>query len=553
MVDFYWPTRLLILRFLSFRTRIILFCTILLVLVQGIAFLLVNNYNTIVAERAENQQLETAKRVFLNVLDENIAKFTNTATVIASDFGLRSAIATRDLATIRSALRNHSARIGADIAMVFGLENQCLVDTNDLDVKQTTKSLVNLMDIADTQGKASGLVVIDNNAYQVTVTPVMAPDLIAWVVLGFAIDDKLANFLLGLTGVHISFFSIDNGNLTLNSSTLSQADRSILYNKLLNNDASSESDSLVSPLMEGYVSRIIKLTNTGTSHIIAILQKPNRESLQHLKQLKQLLIWLLLGSILASMIGAFLIAQRVAKPLNMLADVAIKINTGDYSQAANIAERDEIGLLAESFNQMRDSITVLLRLAYRDVLTNLPNRAMFGDRLEQAYKLAKRSNNHFTLIMIDLDLFKIINDTYGHDAGDLVIKTIGDRLKSVLRESDTIARLGGDEFAMILMTNNPQIIKAVTNKIIDAIAQPISYDKYNLSVGCSIGAAIYPQHGDDTVTLMRHADIAMYEAKRNKVDMVVIYKPEYELSLDSAKNTGLELDNTTKNADSRCF
>jgi diguanylate cyclase (GGDEF)-like protein len=155
--------------------------------------------------------------------------------------------------------------------------------------------------------------------------------------------------------------------------------------------------------------------------------------------------------------------------------------------------------------------------------------------------------------MIDLDLFKIINDTYGHDAGDLVIKTIGDRIKSVLRESDTIARLGGDEFAMILMTSNPQIIKAVTDKIIDAIAQPISYDKYNLTVGCSIGAAIYPKHGDDTVTLMRHADIAMYEAKRNKVNMVVIYKPEYELSLDSAKKNASELDNTTKNADSRCF
>ena len=532
------------MRFLSFRTRIIIFCTILLVLVQGIAFLLVDDYITGDAKKGENQQLETAKRVFLNVLHENVTKFNDTAAVMASDFGFRGAVATRDLATIRSALQNHSARIGADIAMVFGLDNQCLVDTTGLDTMQTTKSLAGLMQVANTEGKASGLAVIDNNAYQVTVAPVLAPELIAWVVLGFTIDNKLAKFLLDLTGVHVSFLSIDEGKLILNASTHSVDDLAILHKELSKRDIVDNPVSFTNPLMEGYVSRVTYLTNTDSSNIIAVLQKSNRDSKLHLSQLKHLLIWLLLGSILASISGAFLIAQRVAKPLNMLAEVAARINEGDYSQAANIAERDEFGLLAESFNQMRDSITVLLRLAYRDVLTNLPNRAMFGDRLEQAYKLSKRTMDCFTLIMIDLNLFKVINDTYGHDAGDIVIKTIGERLPKVLRESDTIARLGGDEFALILMTGDPQVIATVTDKIRDEIVKPIAFNRHTVNVGCSIGAAIYPKHGNDTVTLMRHADIAMYEAKRKKSNVVEFYRSEYEFPQDAKINTRSVLDKT---------
>ncbi len=524
------------MRYLSFRNRIIIFCTILLILVQGIAFLLVNNYITYTAERNDSQKLETGKRVFTNVLEENIKKITDSAIVLASDFGLRSAIATRDLATIRSALQNHGARIGADIALIYGLDNQLLVDATNLDKEKTTKALTGLLEKANTIGKASGLVAIGNNAYQVTIAPVLAPDLIAWAILGFTIDDNLANLLRDLTDIHVSFFCYEKGHLKLNASTLPLELRTTLYNHLLKNINLITTESFNSDLMDGYVSRILYPGNTNPSNIITVLQISKEGSLLYIERLKKLLIWLLIGSIIVSTLGAYLIAQQVAKPLHMLADVATKINEGDYSQAANIAERDEIGLLAESFNQMRDSITVLLRLAYKDVLTSLPNRAMFNDRLSQTYKLAKRTKGTFTLMMIDLNLFKTINDTYGHDAGDLVIKTIGKRISEVLRESDTVARLGGDEFALILMTSNPQEVKIVADKIKEQIELPIDIKGHTVYVGCSIGAAIYPEHADNTVTLMKYADLSMYEAKRSNRNELVIYTPEYKLGIKSDEN-----------------
>ena len=151
---------------------------------------------------------------------------------------------------------------------------------------------------------------------------------------------------------------------------------------------------------------------------------------------------------------------------------------------------------------------------------------MFRDRLSQAYKMAKRTKGSFTLMMLDLNRFKSINDTYGHDAGDIVIKTVGKRTTGILRESDTVARLGGDEFAVILMTSCPEEIRTVADKIRNQIEIPIDIKGHTVQVGCSIGAAIYPLHADDTATLMRYADLAMYEAKRGNKNQVVIYQPE---------------------------
>lgn len=164
--------------------------------------------------------------------------------------------------------------------------------------------------------------------------------------------------------------------------------------------------------------------------------------------------------------------------------------------------------------QLSSSNDELKHAALHDSLTNLPNRILFHDRLEQAIKLSKRNNEQFGVALLDLDNFKEINDTQGHLVGDLVLKTVGERISSVLRSSDTVARLGGDEFAFVLPTVGRESPEVVAKKILDAIAMPIENDKNKINTTGSIGVSLYPDHGSDNDTIIGKADAAMYAAKR---------------------------------------
>ncbi len=165
--------------------------------------------------------------------------------------------------------------------------------------------------------------------------------------------------------------------------------------------------------------------------------------------------------------------------------------------------------------QLSSSNDELKHAALHDSLTGLPNRILFHDRLEQAIKHSKRNNAQFGVALLDLNNFKEINDTLGHLVGDFVLKTVSERVTTVLRSSDTVARLGGDEFAFVLPTVDRESPEIVAKKIIDAIAEPIVDGKTTIKTTGSIGVSLYPDHGDDNDTIIGKADAAMYAAKRN--------------------------------------
>jgi len=178
-----------------------------------------------------------------------------------------------------------------------------------------------------------------------------------------------------------------------------------------------------------------------------------------------------------------------------------------------------------------ESLQRLKRLGLYDSLTGLPNRNLFFDRLEQATHAVSRSSTSFTLFMIDLDLFKRVNDTFGHAAGDRVLAEIGQRLQQSSRVSDTYARVGGDEFAGILMgTHSVEDACAVAKSVSSTIKQPIGIGDTTVVVGASIGIAIAPLHGTKSRELLAKADRAMYGAKRGKRDyqLATLASPEPE-------------------------
>ena len=153
-------------------------------------------------------------------------------------------------------------------------------------------------------------------------------------------------------------------------------------------------------------------------------------------------------------------------------------------------------------------------LATHDTLTGLPNRYFLEDRLHHAIDQAKRTSGTVAVLFLDLNRFKLINDSLGHDKGDLLLKVIAERLKGAVREVDTVARIGGDEFVVVLenMKERSHVQHVATN-ILESIAKPVDVAGHMLSITSSIGSSFFPEGGEDAATLLKHADLAMYDAK----------------------------------------
>ncbi|MBE0613138.1 MAG: diguanylate cyclase [Burkholderiales bacterium] len=180
--------------------------------------------------------------------------------------------------------------------------------------------------------------------------------------------------------------------------------------------------------------------------------------------------------------------------------------SGCYSMATDITEQQQA---AERISH----------LAHHDNLTGLPNRLLFNDRLGQAISIAKRDSSRFALLYLDLDKFKPVNDTLGHNAGDELLRGASQRIRQQVRESDTVARVGGDEFSVILRDMlNRESVAAVADKIITALVEPfyLERQRQSVNIGASIGIAIYPDDAQDHETLIKLADAAMYSAKAHQ-------------------------------------
>ncbi len=193
---------------------------------------------------------------------------------------------------------------------------------------------------------------------------------------------------------------------------------------------------------------------------------------------------------------------------------AIKAGAADYLIKSEITPQ----LLERSLRyalERKQSELHLSRLAHYDPLTDIPNRILFRDRLEHAIQLADRDKSGFTLLFVDLNGFKQINDSFGHDVGDAVIRMCAERLTRCMRRSDTVGRMGGDEFTLLLESmSNSTDVAHLAEKIIDELSAPMHVTGYEVVVGCSIGIAVYPEAGRSAGDLLKSADMAMYQAKQ---------------------------------------
>jgi diguanylate cyclase (GGDEF)-like protein/PAS domain S-box-containing protein len=201
----------------------------------------------------------------------------------------------------------------------------------------------------------------------------------------------------------------------------------------------------------------------------------------------------------------------------------------------------------EDITNRKEAEKKIHRLAYFDPLTGLPNRGMFQDRLRQALALAHRENHRVCLVFLDLDNFKDVNDTYGHDFGDKLLREVAGRLAGSMRESDTLARLGGDEFVVILTSvTTMESTATAALRLLSAFSQPFVMDGRKIYSSASIGIALYPDDGQDAESLLKCADTAMYHAKNEGKSQYRFFSTEmnqkimHRVSLENCLHQGLE-------------
>lgn len=519
------------MNFRHLRTRITVFFVALLALVQLAAFVAVNAANSTNARQKIEDELGVGERIFARLLEQNRERLLQAAKVLAADFAFREAIATNDIGTVLSALQNHGARIDANAMMLVSLDGKVLADTLHPETAARAFDFPPMMSSAQQEGSASSIELLDSHAYQLVVVPVLAPIPIAWIAVGRTVDDALAAELRQLTSLEVSFLDrTAGGRWDPLASTLDAGSRALLLTELPDLPRALDARRIGTGNDEQQL-RVIELAQHGDARLVAVLQRSVATAIAAFDQLRDTLVGLAVFSLLLSIAGSIAIALGITRPLSELVRAALRIQKGDYSAGVAVERADEIGMLAASLDQMRSGIAEreqeILRLAYQDTLTGLPNRSLFNERLTTAIQQAQRNTVPLTILMMDLDRFKYVNDTLGHGVGDHVLQAVAGRLRDILRSSDTVARLGGDEFAVLLTNAKPKYVSRVAQKIIRALEAPITYENQPLDVGTSIGIAHFPEHGDNASTLLRNADIAMYVAKRNKSGFAT-YDSEYD-------------------------
>ncbi len=256
------------------------------------------------------------------------------------------------------------------------------------------------------------------------------------------------------------------------------------------------------------------------------------DTLSNIAQLQVNSIWA------ASIVGIFvlltgfiflvkLILNPIATVTHALKDESKGIDTTLQTDYSILETRNLITAFKEMRRQIHSRQEELEYHALHDDLTGLANRALLTDRLEQSIHNAKQERSAFSVLIMDLDRFKEVNDTLGHAVGDKLLQQVAKRLTNLLREVDVIVRLGGDEFAVLLTTAQEKHAEIIAKKIINEFHRVFTVDKTPLYIGISIGISVYPEHGATAQILQQRADVAMYVAKRNKAGYE-IYDPKYD-------------------------
>ena len=287
---------------------------------------------------------------------------------------------------------------------------------------------------------------------------------------------------------------------------------------ILNND-SAKKDTFVKVTNENFINGYGILNNIFSKPSSVVKVTLPRDIFKNAQETVKFYLLVITAVLVFFSLGILLlIHQLVIKKINTIKSIIESVhNSNDLSTVIMLKGNDEISELGYKFNNMfhrlQKSDETIVTLAYYDTLTGLPNRKKL---LENVSDLLEKEKDNFAFFFIDLDNFKSINDNFGHRAGDKVLAEAAERLKNNTRPRDIVSRIGGDEFIVIIRDLKSSLsVTVIAEKLVKILSAAYIYNDNILYIGASVGISLFPEHGTDVDTLIKKADLAMYEAKNN--------------------------------------
>lgn len=520
---------------IGLRTKI-LFYFVGLIFLSSLStiFAVILATNSSVESQAQ-EKLLVGRKVFDQLLDIRASQLFDSAQVITSDFGFKTAVLTGDQSTIKSVLENHGARIGADLMMLASLDGELVAKTGDYQSMEFP--FKSLLIAAEAEGGLSSTVVLEGKPYQILMLPIKAPITAAWTLVGFEMDLDLAQQLKELSDLEVSFTGSGSDGQAFELSTLAPADSSSKTQakqatmmpasmSALENADTSEDWKLQQHADEEYIALVTPLIDNEQYHVSAILSTSLAQALQNFAPLKLQIMSIAMLALIVSSIVGFVLSKNITRPVNKLVHAAERISNGDYS--VNVLDdrykQNEIAKLANSVDQMQKGIAgreeQILHQAHHDTLTGLENRVAAHQRvtdliseLDNSPKPAEGVSPMFGMVLIDVRRFKAVNDTFGYRVGDRLLMTIAERLQGALKTPDSPARLGVNEFLVVLNGVTQEQILDKFHRLVDELTGTYQIESVTIRTQFYAGMALYPEHGRRTDQLLRRADIALNQAK----------------------------------------
>jgi len=495
-------------------------------------------------------RLHQGERVLQSLLEKRLDLLNGAASASAKDFGLIDTVLTKHGDTIDSALQNQGKRVQASTVAWLDADFTMQGYAGEPASRPSVEAAARRLRLLGADG-GSGYAVIGGQPHQVALVPVKAPVLLGWLLLGVAVDAGLGAEMQSLSPLDVTLLVRDAPAAPWQAalSTMSRDHARVLAEQDLPVPMAGAPEPDASPSVslsgEEIGVRKVWLLRPGDvdgSAVLAVVSLSVDAATRTPAEISQGLAAITLLGFGIFALGSLVTARRVTTPLRRLTAAAERLGQGDYGTPLHgQAGTDEIGQLAQTFEEMRvnvaDKQRQILQLAYWDPLTGLPNRVQFRDAVRDAVAQSQGSGQTLAVLMLDLDRFKHVNDVLGYRYGDLLLKSVAQRLsQQVVRGNDLVARLGGDEFAVLLRDGDAALAGQVAQRITRAFDEPLTLEEHKVDMGAGIGMACWPLHAADADTLLSHAEVAMYAAKRRTSGPLL-----YDASIDAGSAQTLSL------------
>lgn len=504
----------------SFRARLLFGFMSLAAAVLLVSFIAISWAIASQSERTLERELEVSERVFAELMEVRTQQLQQAAEVLTTDFGFREAVASSDQDTIISALVNHGERIGTELIVLQSPQGDEIAATHASNLLPNITQLSTETTAAS--DRATQLVLVEEQIFQIVTVPVRAPDLIAWATLGFAVNDDLAKLMRQLTLADITFMNQRTGKVY---ATSLEADLLATIAKPNLNVAALANEGRLIVRASSFVE--LGYAMSKEAELMMVLSADKSEATAEFSALQRQYALIALGILTVAVLLAVVTARKISQPVRGLTEAARRLGKGDYSQPIQVNRKDEFGALGQAFETMRIGISEreqqILYQVEHDLLTGLPNRASLRRSLTQA--LASKQQGH--LILLNVARFREVNDRFGQQVGDQLLQAIAQRLVESITEHWWIGRLAGDEFVLIGENQSQVRTQQLLTQLEQTLAQPWWLAQTSYLLEFRVGYLEFPNVGDDADSLLRRAQICARFAKQHKCFAVA-----YEQGMD---------------------